>query len=68
VRRLTDAQFAQAQPQLHGNIARELGLTQEAVPQAHSVNFDDFMSFVASERTVALLGSFQAEPAMEVVP
>jgi len=68
VRRLTDAQFAQAQPQLRASIARELGLPQEAIPVAHPVNFDDFMFFVASEQTATLLGSFHAEPAMEVAP
>jgi hypothetical protein len=66
VRRLTDAQFAQAEPELQASIARGLGLPQEA--PAYPVSFDDMMAFVTYDRTVTLLGSYQADPAMEVIP
>jgi len=68
VRRLTDAQFAQAQPLLRASIARQLGLPQDVVAPGRPVSFDDFMTFVSYDRTAMLLGSFKADPAMEVVP
>jgi len=68
VRRLTDAQFAEAQPQLPRNIARALGLPEEAATEGRPVSFNDLMLFVTCERTVALLGSYKADPPMEVVP
>ncbi|MBU0606330.1 MAG: hypothetical protein KKI08_00535, partial [Armatimonadetes bacterium] len=68
VRRLTDAQFAQAQPLLRASIARQLGLPQDVVPPGRPVSFSDFMTFVSYDRTAMLLVSFKADPAMEVVP
>ena len=68
VRRLSDAQFAQAEPQLPRSIAKALGLPQEAVAQFHAVSFEDLIFFVSSPQSASLLQTFKADPAMEVAP
>jgi len=68
VRRLTDADFAQAEPNLPVSVAQALGLPEETVAQSHPVSFDDLMALVSNPRTATLLQTFKAEPAMEVVP
>ncbi len=68
VRRLSDAQFAQLEPRLPQAIVRALRLPETPAKGGWPVSFEDFMVFISSERTVALLQGFKAEPAMEVVP
>ncbi len=69
VRRLTDAQFAQVEPQLTGNIASALRLAPAAPenPQ-YALSFEEYMEFVTHPRSAALLAEMKAEPAMEVKP
>jgi hypothetical protein len=68
VRRLTDQQFSDAEPQMRRTIARMLRLPEEPVAQSYPVSFDDLMAFLAYDRTEALLGEYKADPPMEVVP
>lgn len=67
IRRATDAEFAQVQPQLAINIARELGLPEAPRVEQRPISFGDLMLFVSSDRTVPLLTGYKANPAMEVV-